>query len=300
MRDSAPKQNFIQQQFSNQEFSPCDVLTYQEFSPCNVLAEYIYCYWIATTPRCLESVSMTRIIPDGCIELIFNLGGSLYQCSQKTSRFPLPSSFVVGAMKASRMIEMAGCVGILGVRFKPGGAVPFFRVSAQRLTNRIILLEDILDKGVRSIGYRLVTEPTDTRKIAALENFLLTQLADREHRSPVIQQATRTIIETRGQIPIKALETSLMISRRQLERKFLEAVGLSPKIYCRIIRMYSALCLVLNSPKPIWADIVYASGFYDQAHFIRECKSLIGLPPSVYLREQTGVTSQTWTIKNQL
>ncbi len=103
---------------------------------------------------------MTRVIPDGCIDMIFNLGDPFYQRSQDSLRLTLPSYFIVGAMRASRTIELAGYVDILGIRFKPGGAVPFFRVPAHRLTDRIIPLEDILNEGARSIGERLAAEPT--------------------------------------------------------------------------------------------------------------------------------------------
>jgi transcriptional regulator GlxA family with amidase domain len=74
----------------------------------------------------------------------------------------------------------------------------------------------------------------------------------------------------------------LYISQRQLERLYKIHVGISPKKYARLLRVEQARIAIKNAPTLSAAEIGNATGFYDQAHFIREFKSIIGMTPNDY------------------
>jgi AraC-like DNA-binding protein len=69
-------------------------------------------------------------------------------------------------------------------------------------------------------------------------------------------------------------------SARQFQRRFTAQVGLTPKLYARTIRFDHALRAHRDDPARPWIDIVHETGYFDQAHFIRECGALVDLPPS--------------------
>ncbi|WP_146044324.1 helix-turn-helix domain-containing protein [Amycolatopsis sp. BJA-103] len=46
------------------------------------------------------------------------------------------------------------------------------------------------------------------------------------------------------------------LSERQLRRRFLVAVGLSPKAYARVVRLHRAMALARSSSVPDWASCV--------------------------------------------
>ncbi|GAB3738940.1 hypothetical protein GCM10027598_67760 [Amycolatopsis oliviviridis] len=66
------------------------------------------------------------------------------------------------------------------------------------------------------------------------------------------------------------------VSERQLRRRFLVAVGLSPKAYARVVRLHRAMALARSASAPDWADIAVRSGFYDQPHMIAEFRRAVG------------------------
>jgi transcriptional regulator GlxA family with amidase domain len=66
------------------------------------------------------------------------------------------------------------------------------------------------------------------------------------------------------------------LSERQLRRRFLVAVGLSPKAYARMVRLHKAMALARSSPMPDWAQIAVRSGFYDQPHMLAEFRRAVG------------------------
>jgi transcriptional regulator GlxA family with amidase domain len=69
-----------------------------------------------------------------------------------------------------------------------------------------------------------------------------------------------------------------MISRKEgrLERKFLKQVGLSPKQLGKVIRLQTALKMVLNQQSESLTKIAYESEYYDQAHFIKDFQGIHG------------------------
>ena len=71
-----------------------------------------------------------------------------------------------------------------------------------------------------------------------------------------------------GSERIKKLATSLDISTRQLNRKFLRVIGISPKKFTAINRFQKALFLKQSGANT--QDVLTHTGYYDQAHFIHD------------------------------
>ena len=69
------------------------------------------------------------------------------------------------------------------------------------------------------------------------------------------------------------------LSTSQFQRRFATQVGMTPKMFARTIRFDRALIARRNAPGRPWTDIIHEMGYFDQAHFIRECHAFTGLPP---------------------
>jgi len=76
--------------------------------------------------------------------------------------------------------------------------------------------------------------------------------------------------------PVSRHAAEVGLSERQLRRRFLVAVGLSPKAYARVARLHRAMASARSSPVPDWAEIAVRSGFYDQPHMIAEFRRAVG------------------------
>ncbi|WP_317162601.1 helix-turn-helix domain-containing protein [Myroides albus] len=73
------------------------------------------------------------------------------------------------------------------------------------------------------------------------------------------------------------------ISERTLERLVKQYVGMSPKVYSRIIRFQANLNLLRESSFKSLTELTYESGYFDQSHYIREFKTFTGSTPKQYL-----------------
>lgn len=89
-------------------------------------------------------------------------------------------------------------------------------------------------------------------------------------------QATPTAEQSWRVAPLAALCGK---SRRQFERQFLDAVGLSPKRFAEALRFQRALTLMAQANWPL-AQIAAELGYADQSHFSRAFARLYGQPPA--------------------
>ena len=68
------------------------------------------------------------------------------------------------------------------------------------------------------------------------------------------------------------------LSCRQLERRFLRDVGITPKRFCRIQRFQQVFQTIEDGAD--WVRAAVECGYYDQAHLIRDCKDFSGEAPA--------------------
>ncbi|HXV61360.1 MAG TPA: helix-turn-helix transcriptional regulator, partial [Vicinamibacteria bacterium] len=117
---------------------------------------------------------------------------------------------------------------------------------------------------------------TTEERIERVERFLIEQLA--LHQKGDIAPAVRHLWQRRGQVRICEMTRELGIGERQLQRKFLEYIGATPKQTARLVRFIHAY-QKLRQPFESLTRAAHLSGYYDQAHFIREFKEFSGLTP---------------------
>ena len=80
------------------------------------------------------------------------------------------------------------------------------------------------------------------------------------------------------------------MSVRNFGRRFTEQVGVSPKLYCRLLRFNNAVNAKLKQPQSIWTSIAYECGYYDQMHMIKDFKEFSNVNPSALFPSNTEIT----------
>jgi hypothetical protein len=91
----------------------------REYPVDPALVQFIKCIWSLESERPITDAPRERILPDGCVELVFHFHDS-FRTHFPSGRAALqPASFVVGQMKRFLEIEPAGRAGFVAVRFSP-------------------------------------------------------------------------------------------------------------------------------------------------------------------------------------
>jgi AraC-like DNA-binding protein len=268
-------------------------MRYSEIKPRFPLSRFVECFW--TLEGDDRSQQPERILPDGCVELILNFGAEFSQ-HEDGKRSLQPTNFLVGQMTGPILISPTGAVELMGIRFHPGGTLPFLRVPLDEITDQVVGLGSLSSKLERDLLRAVSESPTLAQKTAAVEAFLTRCLTANNHDSRLMMLAAK-IVETGGLVSVDQLANDAGISSRQLERRFLSEVGLGPKLLGRIIR-FQQVFRAVEQCNAAWSAIAVECGYYDQAHLIRDFNQFAQQTPTVLFSHQSSLT-ESFTRKSR-
>lgn len=263
-------------------------LGFKRIPPSPPLAPYVECYWIIHRPEPLKEFTEEFWHSVGGFGVVFNWGDDLF-----TDREALPRHHFVGSSVTSQKLGLHGKIEALGVRFRAGGAYPFWRIPLSEMMNGHVGIDVVVDAETRSTFRQIEDAVTIEERITLLEGWLMGHLVNVDERLPMVQTSLAWIRRAKGQLTIPDVAERLYISQRQLERLYKTHVGVSPKKYARLLRVEAARIRLNHDRSTSEAEIGNDTGFYDQAHFIREFKSIVGMTPHDYMLRsvQRGATT---------
>lgn len=258
------------------------------------------------------SYRIERLLPDGAVEVIVDLHETpkkLYDRDDIGRARDFRRAWVSGMRRGWILIEAAQDASMAVIRFRPGGAYPFFGTDVDALTDVVEHLDAVLSVPIAPLRDRLV-DPAATlaAKMAAVRQWLLHRAGSRLVMHPLVEHLAARL-HAPGSLRIAALAKQTGYSQRHVDALFRRWVGLSPKQYARIRRFQRVLAHVARgtpeppSPHeaaagvaerpapPQWSRLAAEHGYYDQAHLVRDFHDLAGLSPTAYLAAFAGLES---------
>jgi AraC-like DNA-binding protein len=242
-------------------------IEFHSYSPSLWLKPYVRNYWMLQCSGVPALPRRHRVVPDGCIDLIFMRRGPTegYRAS------------IVGTMTLPIEEELVSHMDYVGIRFNPGGFRRFFQTPPCELTDRIVSLDDLSAQS--GIAEKLADGRGLTASLESLEDELARRFRS-EERDLLPAGVLETISVSHGNVSMMQLGRMTGWSPRHLRRMFHESIGISPKTFCRIIRFMSAFRVLRRNPRPSFLGVALDAGYYDQAHFIHEFEDFYGSSPS--------------------
>ena len=260
-------------------------MNYCEIKPQYPLRRFVECFW--TLESEVPATNPERILPDGCVELILNFGAEFSQHCEGQQKLQ-PRNFLVGQMTGPILISPTGAVQLIGIRFHPGGTLPFLRLPLHEITDQVVELGSLSSQLERGLLHAASASCSLMDKVTAIEEFLTGELLSRKHDSRLMMLAAR-IVESGGLVSVDQLANDAGISSRQLERRFLREVGLGPKLLGRIIR-FQQVFRAVEQCDAAWATVAIECGYYDQAHLIRDFHQFARQTPAILFGHQSALT----------
>lgn len=258
---------------------------FRTFQPTANLSTYIRFYWILEHGQVPSQPEV--ILPDGCMELIIHYGDR-YISDFGNKEETQPENIIVGQITQAIKLQPTGKTGIIAVRFHPWGLHGLTGIPMNELKHRFLDSSDILGKNTLFLREELNNKPHQ-EKIAVIERHLYDILlknrdAKSHNKLQYFEHITGIIQKTAGNSPVAKLAGLHNLSVRQFNRSFNEVMGVSPKQFNRIIRLQH----FLSSYQPggdTLTNVLHESGYYDQAHFIREFRDMAGMTPTAFFKE---------------
>jgi AraC-like DNA-binding protein len=259
-------------------------MLYLTYAPKPPISEFVDYFWLfdgGQTPR------KERIVPSGTTELVINLRDDQIRIhnlaqSKQQKRFsgavlsgPYSSTFVVDAMQHESM---------LGVHFKPGGALPFLGALASELTDAHADLADLWGRSGLELREHLCDVGTPWQRFQIMEETLTNRLRRSRKGHVAVTIALNGFGPYGTGSSVRDVARDVGICQRRFSKVFAAQVGLTPKVFCRILRFQRVRTLADQIEKPDWAQIASICGYFDQSHLINDFEEFSGSTPTSYLR----------------
>lgn len=250
------------------------------FKPTAPLRPYIKNYWFISAAG--SSSSKTEYLPcDTGSGITLSFNSRLVMGDTAISQ----GCLISGPNTTSIPLQLGDQIDAIGIRFHPGMAYPFFQEPLNEFIAPVAPPKRIQQRlELNRIYDTLASSSTTSERIAQLDNWLLQLLEKSVGVSSELNKALEWL-DRQSQQPITSLSHQSNLSQRQLERLFKQWVGISPKHYSRLLRVNLARADLRSAPGDVClTEAALNAGYFDQAHFNREFKRMVGLTPGQYLK----------------
>lgn len=246
---------------------------YAEFEPPASLRPFVRVIW--TYAALNPTGDIQRIAPDGCPELILNIG-TPYEEQADDGWRPQPPALFAGQMTRPMAIRPVGPVELVAVRFHPDGARDWLgRPLIQATDTRLDRTESL--KGV--------TAPAgDPEAQVSVMAALLEDRRRRENWS--VDAGVRAEVEAAAaEQPAPARSPA---EQRALQRRFSDRVGVPPRLLRSVFRFRRVFDhAAQGDPEALsWLEAGLRAGYFDQPQMARDFRRFLGCTATEWARDQ--------------
>jgi len=176
-------------------------------------------------------------------------------------------------------LHIRGRVDSFAVLFQPSALGLLFALPAQGFTDHDFDAQQVFGAVIARLQERLADCRTFEDRISVANQFFL-QRALAAHPPGGISAAANDFIRGAGGASIPAMAERAGLGLRQFERRFVQQVGVSPKLFARMARFEAALDRMGRSPRGSWTEVAHRFGYYDQMHMVHDFSRFTGETPT--------------------
>ncbi|MBP1995776.1 helix-turn-helix transcriptional regulator [Paenibacillus eucommiae] len=237
-------------------------------SPSADLTHFIEHYWVVRWDLRGQDPHLQENLPHPSVHLVFEKDNSR----------------IVGVVKGKFSVLLQEQGAVFGVKFRPGAYYPFLKNPVSVITNRMVPFWKAFGMSSQALEQEIFAQETAEHMIPIAEFFIRERLPEPDIHVDFINTIIQCVISDRSIVKVDDIVNRFPISTRQLQLLFRQYVGISPKWIIQRYRLHEAVEKMTNGNIPDWPKLALDLGYYDQAHFIKDFKSIIGKSPEEYIK----------------
>lgn len=236
-------------------------------APAPDLAHVVKRHWVVAWDLRGRPPFVQEVLPHPCVNLVIEPGRA--------------AAHGVSTQRTRHLLAGTGVV--VGTKFRPGGFAGLLPGPVCALTERWVALEEAFGEEGAALAREADALGRDVgARIAAVEAFVRRRLPAPSPAGELVREAVEVIARARAGTRVPAVAEAVGVSPRTLQRVFRERVGVGPKWVLQRHRVHEAAERMAAGERQDWAALALELGYFDQAHFIREFRALVGCPPAAY------------------
>lgn len=239
--------------------------------PSSDLAFFIEHYWIVRWDLSDQPPYLSENLPYPSVHLVFEKDNSR----------------IVGVIRGKFSQLLKGKGQVFGIKFRPGAFYPFLKVPVSRFTDSSISLQAAFGIDSKPLEDGMLSLENEAQMVELAENFLRERLPEQDENVELVNRIVNCIINDPEILMVDDLVKRLNLTKRTLQRLFSQYVGASPKWVINRYRLHEAAEQLASGKIEDWSRLAVDLGYFDQAHFIKDFKKIVGKTPAEYARHLT-------------
>ncbi|HVQ17263.1 MAG TPA: helix-turn-helix domain-containing protein, partial [Vicinamibacterales bacterium] len=221
-----------------------------------------------------------RELPTEEAPLVINFGGAFRLFAPGESRRAVAlGSFITGAYDTYQLVESAGATSGVQVNFTLLGIRLLVGRPIEDMTNGAFAPEDIFGTFARQLTERLYEGRSWEARFDWLDRALTDRLRNSREVPAAVRCAWQRLIASSGRASISSIVREVGWSQRHFIARFRHEIGVSPKVFARMLRFGRVVRDLRAGRAGDLADISLESGYCDQSHLNRDAREFAGVTP---------------------
>ena len=209
-------------------------------------------------------------IPDGCIDLIFNLNGDTHDC------------YIIPSTKERTEFSFNVTHEYFGIRLLPLQMIFSFDMPLSELNSYQKIPLFAVIPSLLKLYELLLYENSLEERLQLIEKFIYQNDMQKLTPSNTIKYCLHIAYSEKGRTKLTDLEQLTCYSSRHLRNVFYEELGISPKSFLDMIYFQFALNEIINGSFSLEKHLLDYN-IYDVSHFYKKFKKVLNMTPKAYV-----------------
>lgn len=242
------------------------VHVHRRLPPSPRLAPWVQHYWFVAWDRRNLPAFRASTLPHPNVHLVVRAGA----CG-------------IHGVHATRFeTVLSGCGKVFGIKFRPGGFRAFLGAPVAGLWNRTTTIGSVFGADGEHYEARVLAADEVESCIELAEALLMSHLPAPDPQLDRAAAIVDAIVDDRELCSVEQLSATFDLTVRALQRLFREYVGATPKWVINRYRLHEAVEQLRAGRSLAWSELAQTLGYFDQAHFNRDFRRLVGCTPAQY------------------
>jgi hypothetical protein len=226
-----------------------------------------------------------NVIPDGKTDIIFNLNSNEFGFFKDGKAIYSKGNVIQGLRKNNFQYIAKDAIELLGIRLMPFGVYTLFNIPLTELSEEPVELSLVAGNYVKELEAKIFDAPDINSKIKIVQDWLFSLFVKRQERNGLLIDTIYRIYSSQGKATINLACKENYNYYKKVQRSFREAIGISPKLYARMVRFENIHSELQTTKKIDWFDIINKFDFFDYSHLTKEFQFFTNHTPQEFVRE---------------
>jgi AraC-like DNA-binding protein len=240
--------------------------TLDRYPPADDLAALVERHWLVSWELPPGREASVTLLPHPCVNVVLDAG----------------RLGVAGVGRGRFTYTYRGAGQVFGVKFRPGGFLPFLGRPLSEITDATLPAEQLWGPAATAVAARMAAARGVDELVALVEGFLRERWPPDDPQVRYVGRIVAALLHDRSIVRVDDVTERFNIAPRTLQRLFARYVGVSPKWVLRRYRLHEAAAVLDREQHRPWAEVAAELGYFDQSHFIRDFTAAIGMTPVAY------------------